>query len=55
MKNQGLYQLFIDELEDMYSAEKQITKSLPKLIKLASLPELKEALSHHLEETENQF
>lgn len=55
MRNQGLYKLFIDELEDMYSAEEQITKSLPKLIKLASLPELKEALSHHLKETEHQI
>lgn len=54
MKNQGLHELFIEELEDMLSSEKQIVESLPKLIKLASLPDLKEALSHHLKETENQ-
>lgn len=54
MKTNGLYELFIDELEDMYSCEQQIVSSLPKLIKLVSLPELKEALSMHLEETENQ-
>ena len=55
MKNQGLYQLFIEELEDMYSAELQMTKALPKLIKLASLPDLKEALAHHLKETEHEL
>ena len=54
MRNQGLHGLFIDELEDMYSSEHQIVESLPKLIKLASLPELKEALTKHLKETENQ-
>lgn len=54
MKNQGLYQLFIDELQDMYSSEHQIIKCLPKIIKLATLPDLKDALSKHLKETENQ-
>jgi ferritin-like metal-binding protein YciE len=54
MKNQDLHQLFIDELEDMYSAEHQIINSLPKLIKLATFPGLKEALTNHLRETENQ-
>lgn len=54
MKNQGLKELFIDELADMYSAENQILQALPKLIKLASLPDLKDALTAHLEETENQ-
>lgn len=53
-KNQGLYKLFIDELEDMLSCENQITETLPKLIQLASSEDLKEALSSHLEETENQ-
>ena len=54
MKNQDLYQLFIDELEDMLSAENQIIESLPKLIKLATFQELKKGLSDHLKETENQ-
>jgi ferritin-like metal-binding protein YciE len=54
MKNQDLYQLFIEELEDVYSAEQQIIDSLPRLIKIASLPELKEALTKHLEETKYQ-
>jgi len=54
MKNQDLYQLFIDELADMYSSEHQIVKSLPKLIQLASLTDLKDGLKQHLEETKNQ-
>lgn len=54
MQNQDLYQLFIDELADMYSSENQIIESLPNLIKLAAFPELKEALTKHLEETRNQ-
>lgn len=54
MKNQDFNKLFIDELEDMYSAENQILMALPKMIKLALNKELKVALSHHLEETENQ-
>lgn len=52
--NDNLYELFIDELADMYNSEKQIVRSLPKLIKAASLSQLKDALSNHLRETENQ-
>lgn len=54
MKNQDLFQLFIDELEDMYSSEQQIIEALPKMIKLANAQELKDALSKHLKETEYQ-
>jgi ferritin-like metal-binding protein YciE len=54
MKNQSLYQLFVDELEDMYSAENQILESFPKLIKLASSQDLKDTLSKHYNETEAQ-
>jgi len=54
MKNQEFHQLFVNELEDMYSTEKQIIESLPNLINLASLPDLREALTHHLNETHNQ-
>lgn len=53
-KNEGLNDLFIDELEDMYSSEHQIIEALPKLIKLASSTELKDALTKHLHETEHQ-
>lgn len=55
MKNQGLYKLFIEELKDMYNAEHQILKALPKVISHASLPELKEALTKHVKETEHQI
>jgi ferritin-like metal-binding protein YciE len=48
-------ELFVDELKDLYSAEKQITKSLPKMAKAASTPELKEAFESHLKETEGQI
>jgi ferritin-like metal-binding protein YciE len=48
-------ELFLDELKDIYSAEKQITKALPKMAKGASTPELKEAFESHLEETKGQI
>jgi ferritin-like metal-binding protein YciE len=44
--------LFVEELNDLYSAENQITKALPKLIKAATSKELRSAFEHHLEETE---
>ncbi|MBC8094914.1 MAG: DUF892 family protein [Akkermansiaceae bacterium] len=46
-----LRETFIEELKDLYDAEKQITKALPKMIKAAEHEELKEALQAHLEET----
>jgi len=46
--------LFIEELKDLHSAEKQITKTLPKMVEAASSPELKKAFEHHLRETEGQ-
>jgi ferritin-like metal-binding protein YciE len=51
MKLESLHQLYIDELRDLYHAEKQILKALPKVIESTSSPELRTALSHHLEET----
>lgn len=48
-------QLFIEELKDLYSAENQITKTLPKLVEAASSGELKKAFEHHLKETEGQI
>src|SRR5688572_29256735 len=47
--------LFLDQLKDIYNAEKQLTKALPKLAKAASSPELQEALTTHLEETQGQI
>ena len=50
-----LEDLFVHELSDMYSAEKQLTKALPKLAKASSSPELQEAFESHLKETEGQI
>jgi ferritin-like metal-binding protein YciE len=46
--------LFEDELRDVYDAEKQILKALPKIIKATSNDELRQALSLHLDETRGQ-
>jgi ferritin-like metal-binding protein YciE len=50
-----LQELFVDELKDLYSAEKQITRALPKLAKAATSEELKQAFLTHLEETQGQI
>ena len=55
MSVETIEELFIDELKDLYSAEKQITKSLPKLAKAATSPELKTAFETHLKETLGQI
>ncbi len=52
--SEGLRKLFVDELKDIYWAEKALTKAIPKMIKNASSEELIEALSGHLEETKEQ-
>ena len=52
MENEFLHQPFIEGLKDIYDAEKQLLKALPKLEKAATDPNLKEALSNHLRETE---
>lgn len=44
--------LFLDTLKDIYYAEKQIVKTLPKMAKAATAPELKAGFEKHLEETE---
>jgi len=54
MSVENLEELLLDELKDLYSAEKQITKALPKMIRGATSPALKEALETHLEETNGQ-
>jgi ferritin-like metal-binding protein YciE len=48
----GLRKLFVDELKDIYWAEKTLTKAIPKMIKNATSEELVDALSSHLEETQ---
>jgi len=43
-----LEELYISELRDLYSAENQLLKALPKMAKAASSPELKDAFEQHL-------
>jgi ferritin-like metal-binding protein YciE len=50
-----LEDLYVHELKDIYNAEKQLTKALPKLAKAASSQQLKTAFEEHLEETQNQI
>ena len=54
MKLDTLQALYIDELKDLYSAESQILKALPKMIRAAEHPELKNAFTDHMKQTENQ-
>src|SRR4029450_3431034 len=49
-----LEELLVDELKDIYSAENQIVKALPKMAKAASSLELRRAFERHLEETRRQ-
>ena len=51
-KLQTFEDLFIDQLRDLYSAETQIVKALPKMAKAASSDELQGAFDEHLEQTE---
>ena len=51
MKLDTLEQLYISELRDLYSAENQLLKALPKMAKGATSPELKDAFEKHLEQT----
>lgn len=52
MELESLRELYIDELKDLYSAEKQLVKALPKMVKNATSPELKQAFQDHLAKTE---
>lgn len=54
MKMKTFEDLFHHELKDIYSAEKQLLKALPKMAKAASNDELKQAFEDHLQETEGQ-
>jgi len=49
-----LQDLFIHELSDVYSAEKQLTRALPRLARAATDPKLAQAFQTHLEETQGQ-
>jgi ferritin-like metal-binding protein YciE len=51
MKLDTLKKLYVEELRDVYSAEQQLLKALPKMAKGASSDELKQAFEDHLEQT----
>jgi len=51
VKLNTLKQLYLSELRDLYSAENQLLKALPKMARGASSPELKDAFEKHLEQT----
>lgn len=53
MKLKSLKDLYVDEMRDVYDAENQIVKALPKMIKSASSTELQEAFRQHLEKTKD--
>jgi ferritin-like metal-binding protein YciE len=49
---QEIRELLVEEMEDLYDAEKQLVKALPKMAKAASNQELSQAFTSHLQETE---
>jgi len=51
MKLESLHDLYVDELKDLYSAESQLMKALPKMARAANTPELRDAFEEHLEQT----
>lgn len=54
MSNDSFQKLYIDELKDLYSAENQLVKALPKMAKAASSRELRQGFEKHLEQTKGQ-
>jgi len=54
MKLNTLDALFLNELQDIYNAENQVLKALPKMIKAAKNPQLKTSFEMHLKDTEGQ-
>ena len=54
MAAENLHELFIEELKDIYDAEKQLTKALPKMAKACDSPDLRTAFEEHLEITRMQ-
>ena len=51
MPMESLRELYVEEIKDLYSAENQILKALPRMIKAASSPELKKAFTKHERQT----
>ncbi len=54
MSLNSLHDLYVDELKDLYSAENQLLKALPRMAKKAAAPDLKAAFTDHLEVTRKQ-
>lgn len=54
MEINSLQELLVEELKDLYSAEAQLLKAMPKMVKKAQHPELKKAFETHMRETEGQ-
>lgn len=54
LNDSALFELFVNELRDIYWAEKHIVKNLPKMVKAATSQDLRSALEEHLGQTENQ-
>jgi len=54
MAGNNLRDALVDEIRDIYSAEKQVVKALPKMVKGATSDELRDAFESHLEETQGQ-
>jgi ferritin-like metal-binding protein YciE len=54
MRLESLHELFLNELHDVYDAENQLIKALPKMADLANSPELKSGIQAHLQQTRNQ-
>ncbi len=54
MKLESLNELFVQELQDLYSAENMIIKAIPKMVEKASTLDLRQALDQHLHETREQ-
>lgn len=54
MKLDSLHDLYVDELKDLYNAENQLLKALPKMAKAATDPDLRKAFERHFKETEGQ-
>ena len=51
---EGLRELYIDDLKDLYSAENQLVKALPKMAKAAAAAELRQGFEKHLKQTQGQ-
>ena len=55
MPVKSVQDLFVEELRDIHSAERQLTKALPRMAKAAQSPQLRQAFERHLKETEGQI